>query len=239
VRRVLTIGPSDSSGVTGIQADLRVFAELGVAGFSAVTEVRAVEDGRVRRRFAVPPRVVEAQIDAVARGGVDATKIAALSDQTLVEALAARVRRRRLAPLVLDPGIVDASGERVLGRKGVEWLRKRLLPLVTVLVLRGVEAEILTGEALGDDAARERALEQVRRGGVAAVLLCVPGESPDWLADAEGIRPIPAAIPGGGGPRERFTAALTARLALGDGAFDATRFAADFVRRESAASEPR
>lgn len=235
----MTIGPSDSSGVTGIQVDLRVFAELGVKGLSAVTEVRAVEEGRVRRRFAVPPRVVEAQIDAASRGGVDAVKITALADQTLVAALAARVRRRRLAPVVLDPGIVDASGERVLGRKGVEWLRKRLLPRVAVLVLRDVEAEILTGETIGDAASRERVLEQVRRSGAAAVLLGVTGDEPAWLSEAEGIRPMLTPVPASGAARERYTAALTVRLAHGDTALDAVRFAAAIARREAADREPR
>jgi hydroxymethylpyrimidine/phosphomethylpyrimidine kinase len=232
VTRVLTIGPSDSSGATGIQADLRVFEALGVEGLCAVTAVLAADGRKTRRRFEVPPRVVEAQIDAVAPGGVDATKVSALHDRTLVDALAERVRRRRLQPVVLDPGILDEKGERILGRNGVEWLRKRLLPQTAVVVLSRAEAQILAGTAPEPDDAPSwaAALQPILRAGVAAVVLRPLAEAGvGWLLDAEGARPLKGNVPRAGGPRDRFTAALTVRLALGDTVSDAVRFVADDV----------
>jgi hydroxymethylpyrimidine/phosphomethylpyrimidine kinase len=231
VKRLLTIGPSDSSGATGIQADLRVFAELEVTGLSAVTAVLAADGRATRRRFTVPPRVVEAQIDAVAVGGVSATKIAALHDRTLVDAVAERVRRRRLSPVVLQPGIVDARGERVLGRSGVEWLRRRLLPQVAVIVLCRAEAEILAGTALdGPEGESPQALmESVRRAGVESVVVWGTGEDPGWVLDGTGLRPLARETPGPVGRRDEFTAALTVRLALSDTVAAAAAFAARFA----------
>jgi hydroxymethylpyrimidine kinase/phosphomethylpyrimidine kinase len=210
-----------------------VFHALGVEGLCAITAVLAADGRVVRRRFAVPPRTVEAQIDAVASGGVDATKIAGLRDRTLVDAIAERVRRRRLQPVVLDPGIVDERGERLLGRNGVEWMRKQLLPQTAVVVLDGVEAAILAGKEFdaGDVGSYPVILEAIRRAGAGAVVMCSPpqGEGTARIADVEGARLLDARVPHWGGPRGRFTAALTARLAMGDSVVEAVGFAIDYV----------
>jgi hydroxymethylpyrimidine/phosphomethylpyrimidine kinase len=231
--RVLTIGPSDSSGTTGIQADLRVFEALGVSGLCAVTAVMASDGKTTRRAFIVPPRTVEAQIDAVARGGVDATKIAGLYDRTLVDAIAERVRRRRLRPVLIEPGIVNAKGERVLGRSSVEWLRRRLLPQTALVVLDPVEAEIVAGESIDlyDSGSVRRALEQVRRSGAASVLLrpSAGAEGVGWFLDEAGLRALEGAMPRETGHRDRFTAAATVRLATGDTVERALVFAGEFV----------
>jgi len=234
VIRVLTIGPFDSSGATGVPADLRVFQDLGASGVSALTEVMAAADGEARRRFRLPPRTVEAQLDAVTRPGVDAAKIAGLYDRTLVDTLAERVRRRRLGPVLLDPGIVDARGARVLGRSGVEWLRKRLLPRVAVVVLRSAELAILAGIAIEETDTAVVAIEQIRQFGSAAVLAeaSAPGGSGLWLGDETGIRPLAAAIPAGVGERDRFTAALTVHLARGSALEVACQAAWLFAARE-------
>jgi hydroxymethylpyrimidine/phosphomethylpyrimidine kinase len=173
---------------------------------------------------------VEAQIYAAARGGVAATKIAGLRDRTLVDAIAGRVRRRDLPGVLLDPGIVNAQGERVLGRNGVDWLRRRLLPRVAVVLLRHAEAEILLGGAIEshDAAALQRAMEQIRRSGAGAVLLQA---EPGWLLDGSGLQPLDAPIPGDAA-RDRFTAAMTVRLAAGDEVGEAARSAFRFMERD-------
>jgi hydroxymethylpyrimidine kinase/phosphomethylpyrimidine kinase len=257
---VLTIGGSDSSGRSGIQADVKALAALGIHGLTAVTVVTAQNTRGVRRIHPVPPRFVAAQIDAVARdAGVDAVKAGMLGSWQMVSAVAERVRRRRLPNLVVDPAM--AAGEtRLLGARAAELLRRRLLPLARLVTPDVREAEWLTGKPVRDPAEMRAAAEALAATGVGAVLIRggdLPGTPLDlfyekgvahelaplaapsaWRLAPSENRPLRSQAPGARrqAPEERsddmLTAALAARLALGDGLLDALTFARAFAVEE-------
>src|SRR6476646_976386 len=104
---VLTVAGSDSGGGAGIQADLKTFAAFGVYGTSAITAVTAQTTLSVEAVQEIEPRIVAAQIDAVA----------------------AAIERRSLPHLVVDPVMVSKSGAVLLRDDAIEALRMRLLPL--------------------------------------------------------------------------------------------------------------
>jgi hydroxymethylpyrimidine/phosphomethylpyrimidine kinase len=279
---VLTISCSDSSGRSGIQADLKALAALGVHGLTAVTVVTAQNTRGIQRVHDVPPRFVAAQIDAVARdGGVDAVKTGMLGSWQMVAAVAERVRRRRLPNLVVDPAMVSGCGgrgggapthsadgpppdTRLLGARAAELLRRRLLPLARLVTPDVREAEWLTGKPVRDPAGMRAAAEALAATGVGAVLIRggdLPGTPLDLFYEkgvAHELAPLaapgprlqepggeaagrPASSepgarllePGAGAKRpDRLTAALAARLALGEELRDALVFARAFVTEE-------
>jgi hydroxymethylpyrimidine kinase/phosphomethylpyrimidine kinase len=233
----LTIGGSDSSGGSGVQADLRTFATLGVQGLTAVTVVTARDRRGLRRAHPVPPRMVAAQIDAVVRdGGVDAAKTGMLGSWQMVAVVAERVRRRRVPNLVVDPAMTT-DGARTLGAQGADLLRRRLLPLARLVTPSAQEAEWLTGKPVRDPAGMRAAAEALGATGVGAVLIRgggLPGTPPDLFYESGSFHELPVRPEAGGGEDvpsavDRLTAALAARLALGDALLDALVFARAFV----------
>ena len=59
IRKALSIAGSDPSGGAGIQADLKVFALLGVYGMAVPTSLTAQNTAGVEEIFGVPPRFLE------------------------------------------------------------------------------------------------------------------------------------------------------------------------------------
>jgi hydroxymethylpyrimidine/phosphomethylpyrimidine kinase len=146
MRTALTIAGSDSGGGAGIQADLKTFAAHGVYGTSAITAVTAQNTRGVIAWEAVSTELVIAQIEAVASDiGADAVKTGMLANATVVEAVAAAVRRLALTRLVVDPVMIAKAGDRLLEQSAVEAICKELLPLAHVVTPNIPEAEVLSG----------------------------------------------------------------------------------------------
>lgn len=229
--RALTIAGSDSSGGAGIQADLKVFAELGVYGFSAVTAVTAQNSQGLCKVNKVPPRIVAAQIDASVRDfGVDACKIGMLYSHQVVTTVAERLRRREIQNVVLDPVIFAKRGQRLITSAGVARMKREMLPEVLLIAPNIDESEVLTGLSDREDAAR--ALHNM---GAKFVLIKgghLEGEPLDLLFDGErfteyhGTRIQGKNVHGTGCI---LSSAITARIALGDAVPDAVGFAKKFT----------
>lgn len=168
----LTIAGSDSGGGAGIQADLKTFQHFHVFGTSAITAITAQNTRGVSRWVAVPVDMIEGQIDAIAEDlRPAATKTGMLADVSIVSAVAASIRRHALAPLVVDPVMVSASGAALLESGAVDAMRELLIPLATLVTPNLDEAEILVGETVRDVEAMERAGRVlVARGATAALI---------------------------------------------------------------------
>ncbi len=144
--RALTIAGSDSGGGAGIQADLKTFSALGVFGTSAITAITAQNTLGVTAVAEVPPEVISDQIEAVVSDiGVDAVKTGMLSSTAIVECVADAIKRLELAPVVVDPVMVAATGAQLLQDDAVSSVRELLVPLASVITPNVPEAEVLTG----------------------------------------------------------------------------------------------
>lgn len=241
---VLTIAGSDSGGGAGIQADLRVFSRLGVFGTTALTAITAQNTLGVVDMAALSPALVRAQIDAVVADlRPQAVKSGMLANADIVRVVAAALRDHGLRPYVLDPVMVSSSGTTLLSADGVEALRRELLPLAILVTPNLSEAAVLTGvkaHAVSDVAGMERAARTlVHDGGVSAALVTgghLDGPSTvDVLYDGSGTpvhfrhgRIITRHTHGTGCT---LSAAVTARLALGDSLPTAVRAAIRYVHR--------
>lgn len=237
VPRALTIAGSDSGGGAGIQADLKTFALLGVWGMSAITSVTVQNSKGVTGVADVPAGVVAAQIRAVATDiGVDAAKTGMLSSTEIVEAVADAIEEGGVPNLVVDPVFVSKHGDALLREDAVDALRKRILPLATMVTPNLPEAAGLAGFVVQTRTDMEGAARAILDLGARAVLvkgghlqdesaddLFVDVDRMEWLVGKR----LPS--PNTHGTGCVLSAATASYLAGGDELLEAVRKGKEFV----------
>lgn len=192
--RVLICAGSDSGGGAGIQADIKAVTALDGYAATAITALTAQNTLGVQDVHPVPPDFIRLQIRLVLEDiGADAIKTGMLADSATIDAVCDAIVAHggQGVPLVADPVMVAKGGHPLLAAEAVETLKRRLLPLATVITPNLPEAEALTGLSIRDHADMRRAAEMMLTLGVPAVLLKgghMPGETVvDLLATPEGV----------------------------------------------------
>ena len=166
---------------------------MAMGGFAAtaITAITAQNTLGVRSIYAVPPDLVEAQIEAVLTDiGADAIKTGMLGDLATVQRVAECLEAAcRSIPLVVDPVMIAKGGQLLLAVEALDAMRQRLLPLATLITPNLPEAECLLGGPISDPA--DAACKLLQTGAKAVLLKGGHGYGPeltDVLADAAGIR---------------------------------------------------
>lgn len=244
MRIALTIAGSDSGGGAGIQADLKTFQRFGVFGTSALSLVTAQNTVGVQEVHLLPTALVAAQIDSVATDlRPHATKTGALGAASIIETVAAAVERHRLAPLVVDPVMISKHGDGLLDADAVDALRRRLLPLATLLTPNLHEAAALAGGALRTEAEMREAARELLALGPKAVVIkggALGGEEAvDLFYDGVEFQRLASRrieTKSTHGTGCTFSAAIAARLALGDPLREAVAQAKAWIQRAIAAA---
>ena len=230
MRVALTIAGSDSGGGAGIQADLRTFGAHRLHGTSAITAVTAQNSVAVTAWVALEPAMVVAQMEAVATDmPVAATKTGMLATEAIIRSVAEAAGRLRLGPLVVDPVMVAKSGDRLLDAGAQRAYLEVLFPRATLVTPNLYEAEALLGRAIPDEAAMRIAARDLVALGARAILLKggrLPGRALDVFCDGDRLVDLPAEridTRHTQGTGCTLSAAIAARLALGDPLLEAVR----------------
>ena len=191
--RVLIAAGSDSGGGAGIQADIKAVTALGGYAATAITALTAQNTTGVHRVHEVPVDFIRQQIELVLRDiGADALKTGMLHSPSVLDCVAESFAREAPGtPLVVDPVMVAKGGASLLQEEARSLLRKRLIPLATVITPNVPEAEILAGMDIPDEAAMAEAGRRLLALGPAAVLMkgghLEGAETVDLLVTAAGI----------------------------------------------------
>ena len=191
--RVLVVAGSDSGGGAGIQADTKAITALGAYAGTAITALTAQDTLGVHGVMPVPVAFIRQQVELfLADIGADAIKTGMLGDAATIDAVCDVLAARAPGvPLVADPVMVAKGGASLLARDAVETLKRRLLPLATLLTPNLPEAEALSGMDIRDPDAMEAAALALLTLGVPAVLLKgghLEGDLVvDILATADGV----------------------------------------------------
>jgi hydroxymethylpyrimidine/phosphomethylpyrimidine kinase len=242
--RVLAIAGSDSGGGAGIQADLKTMLALGVHGMTVICAVTAQNSVGVQGYWELPPEAVAAQLDSVLGDiGAQAIKTGMLASAVLVGTVCDALAEVA-APVVVDPVAVSKHGDSLISEGTLDAIRERLLPLATVVTPNLLEAELLTGMNITDEARMLAAARMINAMGPQWVLIKgghLPGNPVDLLFDGEQVIRYPG---------QRITSvhthgtgctlasAIAARLAIGDDVPTAVQAAKEYVTGAIAAGFP-
>jgi hydroxymethylpyrimidine kinase/phosphomethylpyrimidine kinase len=230
---VLTIGGSDPIAAGGVQADLKTFAAHRLYGTSVVTGIATHHSTGADDVYALPATLVGTQLAMVLEDlPIAAVKVGMLATPEIAAVVAAKARSGDLPNLVLDPIMSSRGGFRM----GVRAAVKRLIPYAAVVTPNIDEASALVGWPVSSPADMAGAAGQLAADGAKYVVItggAVPGdEALDALWTPAGARFLHAPrVPtrnthGTGGT---FSAAVAARLALGDAIPDALSHAKEYV----------
>ena len=185
---VLAIAGYDSAGGAGIQADLKTMLALGVHGMSVVCAVTAQNSLGVQGYWEMPTSAVQAQLDSVLGDiPVHAVKTGMLASAPIVRTVSGALAGTA-APVVVDPVAVSKHGDSLLSAGTLEAVRELLLPLATVVTPNLLEAELITGMTITDEAAMLDAASAISELGPRWVLVKgghLPGNPVDLLFDGQ------------------------------------------------------
>jgi hydroxymethylpyrimidine/phosphomethylpyrimidine kinase len=232
----LTVAGSDSSGGAGVPADLKTFAMHQVYGACVVTALTAQNGAGVRAVERVSEAMVAAQLDAVlADLPVRAVKTGMLAHAGTVTLLASRAAE--LPNLVVDPVLTSSTGHCLCDGPAARTYLDRLLPHATVVTPNLAEAGALLGRRLSTLDEATAAAEELSAAGGGWIVVTgghLDGDPVDVLCHAgrvELLRTPRVRTANDHGTGCTFSAAIAARLALGDPPGAAVRAAKHYVHR--------
>jgi len=193
---VLTIAGFDPSSGAGITADIKTIAANGCYGIAGITSLTVQSSSGVKLVVPSDSNLLRETLEELAGDiEISAVHVGMLGSGQIAICVADFLGGANLPYLVLDPILESSSGASLLDESGIDVMKKRLLPLATVVTPNVDEATALTGVEVLDLEGMERAARRLHEMGAGAVvvtgghleqavdLLSVQGEQKVFRAD--------------------------------------------------------
>ncbi|MDO5088596.1 MAG: bifunctional hydroxymethylpyrimidine kinase/phosphomethylpyrimidine kinase [Leptotrichiaceae bacterium] len=144
LKTALTIAGTDPSGGAGIMADLKTFQAREVYGMGVITSVIAQNTVGVQKIVNMDCEFIEEQLKSVFSDIMpDVVKTGMIADSDMMGIIKKYMSEN--IPYVVDPVMIATSGDRLINKNAIEYLKKDILPLATIITPNLLEAEELTG----------------------------------------------------------------------------------------------
>lgn len=141
---ILTITGSDSTGGSGVQADIRTISELGGYAVSAITSITVQNTLGIQAFFDVPAEIVLGQIEAIMNDiQPSIVKVGMIRRVETLEVVIDTLTKYRPDYIIYAPAIWSSNGDALMTEDVVSQIRYRLLPLCSVVVARKKENDII------------------------------------------------------------------------------------------------
>ena len=134
---ILSITGSDGTGGSGIQADIKTISVLGGHPVSAITSVTMQNTLGIQAVYDLPAETVRGQIEAIINDvQLDTVHIGLVRNAETLAVVVETLQKYRPKFVVYDPVVTASNGDKLLSDDVVALIRRRLLPLCSVVVLR-------------------------------------------------------------------------------------------------------
>lgn len=206
IQPILTITGSDSTGGSGVQADIKTISELGGYAVSAITSITVQNTLGIQEFFDVPAEIVSGQIEAIMNDiqpGV--VKVGMIRKVETLDVIIDALTKYRPDYIVYAPAIWSSNGDALMTEDVVSQIKYRLLPLCSAVVARKKENDIMLQDS--------KLLRRAEDGGLRVFMLD--------NANSHGLI-------------NRFSSALSVYLMQGKKMEEALAMAQDFINVELA-----
>ena len=140
---ILTITGSDSTGGSGVQADIKTISELGGYAVSAITSITVQNTLGIQEFFDVPAEIVSGQIEAIMNDiQPSVVKVGMIRKVETLDVIIDALTKYRPDYIVYAPAIWSSNGDALMTEDVVSQIKYRLLPLCSAVVARKKENEI-------------------------------------------------------------------------------------------------
>ena len=141
VRPILTITGSDSTGGSGVQADIKIISALGGYAVSAITCITVQNTLGIQEFYDIPAVVVSAQIEAVVNDvepGV--VKVGMIRSVEMLDVIVNALTKYRPGYVIYDPIVYSSNGEKLMEDDVVAQIQQRLVPLCSLVINQRLSA---------------------------------------------------------------------------------------------------
>lgn len=144
IQPILTITGSDSTGGSGVQADIRTISELGGYAVSAITSITVQNTLGIQAFFDIPAEIVSGQIEAIMNDiQPSIVKVGMIRRVETLEVVIDALTKYRPDYIIYAPAIWSSNGDALMTEDVVSQIKYRLLPLCSVVVARKKENDIV------------------------------------------------------------------------------------------------
>ena len=141
---ILTITGSDSTGGSGVQADIKTISELGGYAVSAITSITVQNTLGIQEFFDIPAEIVSGQIEAIMNDMQPSiVKIGMIRKVETLDVVIDALTKYRPEHIIYAPAIWSSNGDALMTEDVVSQIKYRLLPMCSVIVARKKESDIM------------------------------------------------------------------------------------------------
>ncbi len=131
----MTITGSDSTGGSGVQADIKTISELGGYAMSAITTITVQTTLGIQQFYDVPATIVAGQIDAVMNDfEPEVVKIGLIRREDTLDVIVKALQKYRPRHVILDTVVLSSRGDTLISREMLEAISHQLVPLCTLVI---------------------------------------------------------------------------------------------------------
>ncbi len=144
---ILTITGSDSTGGSGIQADIKTISELGGYATSAITSITVQTTLGIQEFFDIPTNIVAEQVEAVFNDmQPEIVKIGMIRNHTIIPIICDAIRKNKPKYIIYAPVVHSTTGEALMNQQVLDSIQKELIPLCNLIIVKKEDASILHSE---------------------------------------------------------------------------------------------